>query len=316
MTRPRITTGTVVGLALALVFGLSAGSAWAKEKFEEKFSKTEALVKDGRVTITNFSGSIAVKSWAKEEVLIEATKVAEASSLDKAKQNAALVTIEIGKNGNVVQIQTKYPERTRNINVSVSYQLTIPAGASIKVRSFSGSVEASDIGGAFEGNITSGKTELARIGGGVDCRVTSGKLSLRDVTGDIDVICISGGIEATGVKGSVNVEATSGNVTLRDITGAKSVRAHVTSGRITYDGEIAAGGKYSLEAFSGGVDVILPASAAFEIDAEAFSGRINSEFPITMQGTFAGKELRGVVNGGGASVRVKTFSGSIDIRKK
>jgi hypothetical protein len=35
-----------------------------------------------------------------------------------------------------------------------------------------------------------------------------------------------------------------------------------------------------------------------------------------MQGTISPKELRGVENNGGATLRIKTFSGSIDITKK
>jgi hypothetical protein len=54
----------------------------------------------------------------------------------------------------------------------------------------------------------------------------------------------------------------------------------------------------------------------FELDAEAFSGHVNSTFPVTMQGTISPKKLRGVVNNGGATLRIKTFSGSIDITKK
>lgn len=305
-----------IGVALTLVVGLSMGNALAREKYEEKFAKSEALARDGRVAISNVSGSIVVKSWPKDEVSIEATKVAQASSLERAKDNAAQVKIEVTKSGNIVQIETRYPERSRNLNVSVSYVLTIPAGASLKVRNTSGSVEASDIGGSVEGNVTSGSLTLARIGGGVDAKVISGKFRMQDIVGDIDATSVSGGIEAVNVKGSVNTEATSGNITLRDVTGAKSVRAHVTSGRVVYDGEVLAGGKYYFEAFSGGVELLLPASAGFDLEAEAFSGRVNSDFPITMSGTISSKALRGVVNNGGAAMRVKTFSGSIYIRKK
>lgn len=316
MRQGKITRGLVVGWALVSAFGLTAGSAWAKEKFEEKFSKTEALARDGKVTILNISGSIVVKSWAKDEVLVDATKVAEATSLDKAKENAGQVKIEVTKSGNIFQVETKYPERGRNINVSVNYELTIPAGASIKVRNKSGSVNANGIGGAFEANVTSGNLTVVQVGGGVDCIVWSGRINIEDVAGDVDVKGISGSIEVTKVKGSVDVETTSGRITLSDISGAKSVRAHLTSGRVSYDGEILAGGKYNFEAFSGGVDVTLPASAAFDLEAQSFSGHVNSDFAITMQGTMSSKEIRGVVNNGGASLRLKTFSGSINIRKK
>jgi DUF4097 and DUF4098 domain-containing protein YvlB len=320
MRNNRIAKTAVVLTALFLVFGLCGGAAWAKERHEEKFEKTESLAKDGKVIITNVSGKIQVQSWGEAQVKIEAVKISEASSLEKAKENASKVTIEVSKTGNIVQIETKYPDRSflrgTSLNVSVDYVLWIPDKASIKVKSTSGNVDATGIGGTFEGNITSGNATLLKIAGGVDFKTVSGQIRIEDVPADIDVKTVSGNIEATRIKGSVDAETTSGRITLRDIAEAKSVRAHVLSGRIAYDGQIGAGSKFSLETLSGGIEVLLPANAAFELDAETFSGHVNSDFPITMQGTVSPKELRGVVNNGGASLRLKTFSGTIVIKKK
>lgn len=316
MRNRKIAKAAVVLTALVLVCGFCVGAAWAGEKFEEKFNKTEALARDGKVIINNLSGGIVVRSWDKAEVQIAARKVAEASSLDKAKENWAKVTIEVTKSGNILQIDTKYPERVRNLKVSVHYELTIPDKAAIKIKNVSGSVDAEGIGGTFEGNVTSGSVTLAKFGGSVDCRTVSGRIEVQDGMGEIDLKTVSGNISAVRIKGSVDAETTSGRIELSDISEAKNVRVKVLSGRISYDGELAAGGKFSFETLSGSIRVALPANAGFELDAEAFSGHVNSAFPITMQGTISPKEVRGVVNNGGAILRIKTFSGSIDIRKK
>jgi len=310
----------VVIAGLSLVFGLYAGGVWAKERHEEKFEKTESLARDGKVIIGNISGKIEVQSWSEAQVKIEATKVSEASSLEKAKENAGKVTIEINKSGNIVQIDTKYPERGffrgESLNVSVNYKLWIPDKASIKIKSISGSVDAAEIGGAVEANITSGNATFVKIAGGVDCRTMSGGIHVEDVQSDIDVRTVSGTIEATKIKGSIEAETISGSIRLRDIAEARTVRAKVLSGSITYDGQIYTGGRYSFEAQSGSIHMILPANSAFELEAETFSGHIDSEFPITMSGRISPRELRGVVNNGGASLRLRAFSGSITIKKK
>jgi len=306
----------VVLTALVFVGSIFAGAALAGEKYQEKFDKTEALAKDGKVIINNISGGVVVKSWDKAEVQIAARKVCDVGSAARAKENFAKVTIEVTKSGNIVQIDTKYPERARNINVSVHYELTIPDKASLKVKNVSGSVEAAVIGGAFEGNVTSGSVTLSQMGGTVDCRNVSGRIELTDGAGEIDLKTVSGNIRAVRVKGSVDAETTSGRVELSDISEAKNVRVKVLSGGISYDGTMAPGARFNFETLSGGVRVTLPADAGFELDAEAFSGRVNSEFPVTMQGTISPKELRGIVNNGGANLRVKSFSGSIEIRKK
>src|SRR4030042_3860024 len=98
-------TGWLV-VILLLVFSLAA----AKEKYEEKFDKTVALAKDGKVDIGNISGDIAVVSWNQDQVKIEALKISQASSLEQAKENAAKVTIEVIPEGSLLRIETKYPK--------------------------------------------------------------------------------------------------------------------------------------------------------------------------------------------------------------
>jgi len=300
---------------LALV-ALVAG-AWADEKYVEPFAKTESLAKNGRVIIGNLSGTIDVRSWDQAQVKIEAEKVSNASSLDTAKANAALVTIEITKEGDILKVETKYPSgRNRDMHVSVNYKIWVPDKAAVKLRNTSGAVNVEALGGAFEADITSGNTTVAKMAGSVDCRTVSGRIAVRDVANDIDLKTVSGTIEASLIKGSVDAETTSGRIELRDVSGAKTVRAKVLSGNIIYEGQVAPGAKITIEALSGGLELTLPANAAFELNAETFSGHVDSEFAITMSGKLSPKELRGVVNNGGATLRLKTFSGTIRIKKK
>lgn len=305
-----ITVGILTLIALV-------AAAWAAEKYVEPFSKTESLAKDGRVTIRNLSGTLDVRGWDQDQVKIEAEKVSNASSLDKAKANAALVTIEVAKEGNNLTVETKYPEgRNRDLNVSVNYKIWVPGKASVKLRNVSGAVIVEAIGGPFEAEVTSGSATVAKMAGPVDFRTVSGRITVRDVANDIDLKTVSGNIEASQIKGSVGAETTSGRIELRDVSGAKTVRAKVLSGNIVYEGQLAPGVRITLEALSGGLELTLPVNAAFELNAETFSGRVDSEFPITMSGKISPKELRGVVNNGGATLRLKTFSGSIRIKKK
>jgi hypothetical protein len=316
MKLKRISKATIVFAACLLAIGPSLWAAGpASERYEEKFEKVESLERDGKVSLSNISGKIEIQVWNQAQVRIEAMKIARASSTDKAKENAALVKIDVSKTGNILQIQTKYPDRPKDINVSVNYSLWIPDKASIKVKSVSGDVTAQGIGGTFEGNITSGDAVLSKMAGGVDCRTVSGEIEVEDVTSDVDAKVVSGDIRASRIKGSVEAETTSGLIRLRDISEAKTVRAKVLSGGISYEGQVYAGGKYNLETLSGSIEMVLPANSAFELDAEAFSGTVNTDFEITMSGKLSRREVRGVVNNGGASIRLKTFSGNIRLRK-
>ena len=237
----RIGMNKAVVIAVFGVF-LLAGSLAARDTYEEKFDRTEALDRNGRVSLENISGTIEVRSWNKAEVRIDALKISAASSRDQAKENAGLVRIEVVKEGGVLRIETKYPERRfrgNNLSVSVNYVLTIPDQASLRVKNVSGDIDVQKIGG------------------------------------DLDIDEVSGGVRIAGAAKTVDCKTVSGGITL-----------------------------------------LLPASAAFEVEAETFSGHIATDFPVVVSGKISPKELRGTVGTGGATVRIKSFSGRVEIRKK
>lgn len=69
------------------------------------------------------------------------------------------------------------------------------------------------------------------------------------------------------------------------------------------------------ETFSGDVRLRLPDNARGSIDFDSFSGRFDSDLPVTLRSSNR-RSFRGELNGGGsADYRVKTFSGSAQIRR-
>jgi DUF4097 and DUF4098 domain-containing protein YvlB len=313
------TKGTAAFLCLAVALTFGASRALDREKYEEKFEKTEALAKDGKVYLINISGDVEIKSWKEDQVKIDALKVSEASSLDKAQENAKLVTIEVTKEAGIVRIETKYPERRNfwggsSINVSVSYKIWIPEKAAVDVKSVSGDVHVAVIGGAAKINSVSGDVDILGAAG-VEVKLVSGDVTVENVSGDAYLKAVSGDITATKVKGSVEVESVSGNLDLKDVSDARTVNGKSVSGDITYVGSILAGGNYELKSHSGNVEMRIPANSAFDFEANTFSGVIDSDFQIEVVGKLSPKEIHGTVNKGGARIRLTSFSGNIDLKK-
>lgn len=308
-------------LAVAGVVLLAFGAAWgiAREKYEEKFAKTEPLTVDGKVVLVNISGDIEIRSWKESSVKIDAVKVSEAATLDKAKENAKEVTIEVTNAGNVVRIETKYPERKHfwggdSINVSVSYVVMVPAKASVEVKSISGDVKLDAIGGPAKVNSVSGNVDVLGAAG-ADVKLVSGDLTLQNIAGDAFLKSVSGNVKATKIKGSVELESVSGDIDLVDVAEARTVTGKTVSGNITYRGTIMPGGNYELKSHSGDVTLTIPASSAFDFEANTFSGVIDSDFPIEVSGKLSPREIRGTINKGGARIQLSTFSGNIELKK-
>ncbi len=316
----RMTRAGLIAAVVALGVGALSLTALAKDRYEEKFEKTEALARDGKVFLGNVSGDVAVKTWDKAEVRIEALKVSESSSEAKARENCGLVTIEITREAGVLRIDTKYPQMKKfwggdSINVSVDYKLWIPSGAAVEVKSVSGDVELEALGGAVKTRVVSGSIVLRKAASGADLNTVSGDITVEGVTGNVYLKTVSGNVEAAGIKGSIEAESVSGGIEMREVSGASGINAKTVSGNVDYQGGLEAKGRYSLKSHSGDVRMSLPAAAAFSFDAETFSGVVDSDFKIEVSGKISPREVHGTINGGGAEVRLSTFSGSIDLKK-
>lgn len=314
----KMTKTAVLAASFLLLFAFMASQAAAKEKYEEKFEKTLALAKEGKVDISNISGNIEVKIWGESQVKIQALKVSRASSLSKAKENADKVRIEITEEGNVLRIETKYPKSPwggGSGNVSVNYWLWIPENASLEANNISGDVDVEGPGGPVDLSAISGNVRLMKASKGAECSTISGDLEVTGVTGDVFLKSVSGNLRATQIKGSIQAEVVSGEIELMEVSEANTVRVKALSGDVVYRGSINRAGTYSLKSHSGGIEMLLPADSAFDFEAETFSGSIESDFEIKVTGKISPREMRGVVNGGGASVKLASFSGDIKLKK-
>lgn len=310
----------IVAIAALLLVGTAVAAPndgdKDNEKYLEKFNKTEAIAPDGKVSISDISGDIVVKTWDKSEVQIDAVKVSRASSQEKAKENAQKVKIEVTKTASGVQIEVKYPEKSeRGLNVSVDFNLMIPAKAGLDSNTVSGDVWVEKIGGALRAGSVSGDVKVTGAAKGVDAHTVSGDVTVSNVDGDAYTKTVSGDVKADRVTGSINAETVSGDITLTDISEAKTVAAKALSGDVEYLGKINKDGRYTFTAHSGDVTVTIPADAGFEFSGESFSGDIETEFKVEMTGKISKKEIHGTVNGGGAVVKLETFSGDIHLKK-
>jgi hypothetical protein len=112
----------------------------------------------------------------------------------------------------------------------------------------------------------------------------------------LDVNAFSAPIEVTNVQGSHRLKTFSADIQLA----AESWNDQ--------DG-------IEADSFSGDVRLRLPGNARGAISFDSFSGRFESDLPVTLQSS-SRRTFRGEMNGGGSALfRFKTFSGSAEIRK-
>jgi DUF4097 and DUF4098 domain-containing protein YvlB len=131
---------------------------------------------------------------------------------------------------------------------------------------------------------------------------------------DLDIETVNGKVDIEGAEGKIELASTNGGIRVRDAGG--SVSARTTNGGIDVElGSITEDEDMTLRTTNGGITLTLPTDIHANLSARTTNGSVNTDFPVTVQGTFRRNRLEGELNGGGATLDLKTTNGSIRIRE-
>jgi hypothetical protein len=141
---------------------------------------------------------------------------------------------------------------------------------------------------------------------------------------DLNIKTDSGDVTVTGVDGQMTIQTTSGNVSAANDAISGSSSLITDSGDINFDGTIGAPGTYQFQTNSGNVDLTVPSTPGFSLDASTNSGTIHPNgFPgVNVQaiGSGSGSKANGNVGGSsqaqGTKVTINTVSGDINLHQR
>jgi hypothetical protein len=139
-----------------------------------------------------------------------------------------------------------------------------------------------------------------------------GSISVDGVSGSFRLRTGDGRIEATRIDGTLSADTGDGSIRVRGRldaltlhTGDGSIEADLMSGsKITSGWDVGTG--------DGHVTLRLPAGLGAELDAHTNDGKIETDFPVTTS-RVTGSDIRGKLNGGGPTLKVRTGDGAIRI---
>lgn len=320
---------TLIFLAAVLCIAALPLSAATTGHFER------TLQVNGQVTLEVLSGSgnINVHQGGSGSVSVSAKIHANSGSwlfgsgnvedrIHRIEQNPPIV-----QNGNTITIG-KIEDRDLTRNISIDYDVTVPAQTRLNSHTGSGDqtisgLQLSTTAKTGSGNITmehvtadvhvssgSGDLQLTSIKGPLYCDTGSGNIRADDIGGDVVANTGSGNVEVRqSAGGNVRAETGSGNIRLSGIKGG--LRASAGSGDIHAEGEPT--GDWQLGAGSGNITLKVPSQVSFNIDARTSSGSLTVHRPVTMQGTLSRNHIQGKVGNGGVLLDLHTGSGDIEV---
>jgi hypothetical protein len=317
----RIRNGLILAATVILTMG---GPAIADTTFEERLD----LAPGGSFELDVDRGRVDLRGGSSEGVVVIVK-----STRDDVREKFEW---KFESDGNTARVVARRPASERGFwgwlksdNYRLSFEVTVPTDTEVTVDTSGGSVRVEGIRGRVDADTSGGKIELTGIEGEVNADTSGGSIRVENITGDARLDTSGGGIEAAGVRGSVWADTSGGSIRIDDVEG--DARADTSGGSISMSnigGRVEAdtsGGSVRVSlapgnsrggtvSTSGGrIEVHLDPSASLDIDAECSGGGVRTDLPITVEGSLERGQLRGRLNGGGATLKLRGSGGGIRI---
>ncbi len=250
------------------------------------------------------SADVTIRGWARGEMRVQAATSEGQLSLSISPRH-----VDIGTRG---QSGLTNVERL---------EIHVPFGTRVQVNGGNGDIIVAGTRGPVDLTTFNGDIEVSEAADRIEVKTFNGDITARALNGRVSVNASNGDVEITDARGDVEVSTLNGDIGLRRIA-SSSVRAKTMSGRITYDGTVERTGEYSFNAFSGAIEMAIPANTGATLSVSTFSGTLDSpDFPLTLTPGTRSRESRGQsmtfdLGGGGARISLESFSGEITIRQR
>ena len=283
-----------------LVTALAMPAMAAAQDRERDFNFSERLASGAWLRVHSTHGDIRVTQASGDRVEVIGRKTGEdaADLRITTLRDGDGVTICAVFEGGQCDAEGVHSSRSRHRDgeASVDFEVRLPRG--VKLRALSGNGEVRVAGATAEVQASSGNGNVSVASSGGPVRATSGN-------GDVDVSDAGGEVTARSGNGDVRVTTSAGPVSA--YTGNGSIDARMTSVTGTADMAFRTG--------NGNVAITLPANFEGEIDARLPNGRLESDFPLRVEGRLDPRRLRATIGGGGRRITIVSGSGGAEIRK-
>jgi len=126
----------------------------------------------------------------------------------------------------------------------------------------------------------------------------------RTVNGDVDALGIEGDVQAHTVNGGIDISSTG-------LAEATTVNGSITASmdRANWDGTL------SFTTVNGSVTLEMPDDLNCDLSVSTVNGHLDFDFPLTVEGRFSPRHVKGTIGQGGRSLVIKTVNGSVQIRR-
>jgi DUF4097 and DUF4098 domain-containing protein YvlB len=249
--------------------------------------------------IQTFDGVIAIRSWDRNEVLVEI----ERRGPDQASAEALVVNQS--QEGNRIVIEAPDPGRRRNVvgfggwvPQSVNLTVTAPRRVQLVARTGDGRIDIRDLEGTVDVNSGDGRIAASNVNGQLQAHTGDGQIQIESVTGRVAADSGDGPIEIAGRLNELTVR-----------TGDGSVRVDAAEGSVMK-------GDWRITTGDGRIVMRVPTGFNAEVDASTGDGYVRVDGVSNPSRDGDEREQRRVVGrlgSGGSTLQLRSGDGSIEV---
>jgi len=264
-----------VCLAVLLVLVAACGHSGPTSEATEYRPVSFDTGNTAEIVVSAINGSVSIRG----EVgctTIDATAVLQASggSADQARQRVEGLEVTMHQEGRRVDLSFEPPEAASRWQElpCVRFEVSVPTETSVRIDTSNGAV------------------------------------SVLGIDGEIDLTVSNGSIRAIDVSGRLVARAERTDIVVMRASVEADLETQI--GDITFSGRLV-GSEHRIHASNGGIDLRIPADSEIRIEAEAVTGRIETDLPLS--GDTEGREWSAVLNAPTTHADLRTVNGWIRI---
>ena len=244
------------------------------------------------VTIHNPNGTITVRAWTKQDVMVV------------AKRATDQVAVDSEQNGNRVEVTTRQVSTTAAPDdLRADLEISVPEDAELQIHNDSGGVNVTNV---------LGDMNVETIAAGVDIEDAAGYLTVKTVGGSFQCVRCAGRIEV-----SIHQRQFPAYRPPQQLR----ARADFGQGTSPSTDNFSPSATYILKNYNGVIEVRFSPGDSFDLSATSLKGRVHNEAKLVPSSHHhflpkVGNALFGSLNSGRARVELNSFDGTINILKR
>lgn len=283
---------------------------------QETFQRTVELGPRRTFELSNMVGEIRVTGGEGNTVRIVAVKKVQDPNREAARALLQNVMIRVSERGGGVEVLTEQPAG-RTAPILVDYEITLPAEASVQLRSFGGGTRVSNVKGEVRAEAYAGNITLTSVGRVSQAKAYVGGVFITGAEGDyVTADTLGGPIQFRNVRArTVELRTVSGAITASDVDCERCTMSS-TIGDIELSGPLSRNARYTVNSNSGNIRLLTDGSVGFDIEAISGSA-LKMEYTLKPSGAPSvparGTILRGSYGDGSAIITLRSFTGNVSV---